>query len=98
MACVKAGGDRQELHEAIRTHSMLAAQRIKEEAADNDLMQRIAADPLFAPVHDRLGSLVTPADFVGRAPAQVEEFIADFVDPELAMLPDIDAGSEDVNL
>jgi adenylosuccinate lyase len=84
MQAVKAGGDRQILHEAIREHSMAAGRRVKEEGADNDLLQRIAADQQFASIHDKLGSLLDPALFVGRAPQQVEEFIADSVDPILS--------------
>ncbi len=83
MACVKAGGDRQELHEAIRQHSMEAGRRVKEEGADNDLLERIAADSTFAAVKDRLGDLVDPVDFIGRAPQQVEEFLAQSVQPIL---------------
>lgn len=84
MQCVKAGGDRQVLHEAIREHSMAAGRRVKEEGADNDLLSRIAADPLFDAVHDKLDTLLDPALFVGRAPEQVVEFVADLIDPLLA--------------
>ena len=84
MDCVKAGGDRQELHEAIREHSMAAGRRVKEEGASNDLLLRIAADPLFASVHDKLELLVDPMQFVGRSPQQVDEFIAECIDPILA--------------
>ena len=84
MDCVKAGGDRQVLHEAIREHSMAAGRRVKEDGASNDLLQRIAADPLFASVHGKLDSLVDPAQFVGRAPQQVDEFMVECVDPILS--------------
>lgn len=83
MQCVKAGGDRQVLHEAIREHSMAAGRRVKEEGADNDLLSRIAADPLFAAVHDRLAALLNPMLFIGRAPEQVTEFMEECVDPIL---------------
>ena len=83
MQGVKAGGDRQVLHEAIREHSMNAGRRVKEEGAKNDLLERIAADPLFAALHGSLGSLVDPAAFIGRSPEQVEEFIAEHIDPLL---------------
>ncbi|RLN94650.1 hypothetical protein BBJ28_00009288 [Nothophytophthora sp. Chile5] len=83
MACVKAGGDRQELHEAIRTHSMEAGKRVKVEGAANDLLERIAADPLFKPVHDHMDSLLDPSLFIGRCPQQVEEFIAEEIAPIL---------------
>jgi adenylosuccinate lyase len=84
MAAVKSGGDRQELHEAIRRHSMAAAKRVKEEGADNDLLARLAADPLFASVAGRFEQFVDSNAFVGRAPQQVEEFLAAEVDPLVA--------------
>ena len=91
MACVKAGGDRQELHEAVRTHAMAAVRRVKEEGAENDLLSRLADDPLFAAVRDDLPSLLDPAKFVGRAPQQVAAFLAEDVDPVLTRL---DRGGE----
>jgi adenylosuccinate lyase len=81
MECVKKGGDRQELHEAIRTHSMAAGAVVKGEGKPNDLMERIANDPLFKAVHDDLERLIDPILFVGRAPEQVDEFISEEVDP-----------------
>jgi len=87
MDCVKAGGDRQALHEAIREHSMAAGRRVKEEGATNDLLTRIAADPLFAAVHDRLDSLVDASLFTGRAPQQVDEFLVECVEPILGENP-----------
>lgn len=88
MQCVKAGGDRQVLHEAIREHSMAAGRRVKEEGAANDLLDRIAADPLFAAVHGKLQDLLDPALFIGRAPQQVDEFLAECVDPILTVYKD----------
>jgi len=76
MAGVKAGGDRQDLHEAIRQHALAAAQQVKEEGRPNDLIERIRNDPRFAAIHGRLDSLLDPAAFVGRAPQQVDEFVA----------------------
>ena len=84
MQCVKSGGDRQILHEAIREHSMAAGRRVKEEGASNDLLERIAKDPLFLAVHNRLDSLLDPNLFVGRAPEQVDEFLHDCIAPILA--------------
>jgi len=84
MECVKAGGDRQELHEAIRVHSMAAGAVVKGEGKPNDLMERIASDPLFASVHSKLDSMIDPILFVGRAPEQVDEFIQEEVDPILS--------------
>lgn len=83
MECVKAGGDRQELHEAIRVHSMAAGAVVKGEGKPNDLMERIAKDPLFAAVHAKLDTLIEPQLFVGRAPEQVDEFIAEEISPIL---------------
>ena len=83
MACVKAGGDRQTLHECIREHSMAAGMRVKGEGADNDLLERIKEDPHFAAVHDSLHAIVDPKLYVGRAPEQVTEFIAAEVQPLL---------------
>jgi adenylosuccinate lyase len=83
MECVKAGGDRQELHEAIRVHSMAAGAVVKGEGKPNDLMERVAKDPLFASIHDKLDKLIDPILFVGRAPEQVDEFISNDIDPIL---------------
>eukprot|EP00555_Chaetoceros_dichaeta_P003225 CAMPEP_0198250386 /NCGR_PEP_ID=MMETSP1447-20131203/1598_1 /TAXON_ID=420782 /ORGANISM="Chaetoceros dichaeta, Strain CCMP1751" /LENGTH=499 /DNA_ID=CAMNT_0043935213 /DNA_START=40 /DNA_END=1539 /DNA_ORIENTATION=+ len=81
MECVKAGGDRQELHEAIRVHSMDAGAVVKGEGKPNDLMERIAKDPLFQKVHDKLDEMIDPILFVGRATEQVDEFISDEINP-----------------
>lgn len=83
MQGVKAGGDRQELHEAIRQHSMEAGRRVKEEGARNDLLQRIKSDKLFRTIHDKIDTLVDPMKFIGRAPQQVDEFIKDCIEPVL---------------
>ncbi|MEI8246936.1 MAG: adenylosuccinate lyase [Lentisphaerota bacterium] len=83
MEAVKAGGDRQELHEAIRTHSMEAARKIKEEGKENDLLERLKTDPLFASVAARMDELVNPRAFVGRAPEQCGEFLQNKVYPIL---------------
>lgn len=84
MACVKAGADRQDVHEAIRRHSMEASRRVKEEGAPNGLLDLIRADPTFAPVHAQLDQLMDPARFIGRCPQQVDAFLAADVDPLLA--------------
>jgi adenylosuccinate lyase len=83
MAAVAAGGDRQELHEAIREHSVAAGARVKEEGAENDMLERIAGDPLFASIKDQLVELCDARRFVGRAPQQVDEFLSEHVDPLL---------------
>ena len=81
MQCVKAGGDRQALHESIREHSMAAGMRVKGEGAANDLLERIAGDPAFSAVHGTLEQLLDPSLFIGRAPEQVTEFLEECVDP-----------------
>lgn len=88
MQCTKAGGDRQELHEAIREHSMAAGRRVKEEGAKNDLLDRITEDPLFKAVHGTLDQLMDPILFVGRAPEQTKEFIEEHIDPVLVQFKD----------
>ena len=89
MQGVKAGGDRQVLHEAIREHSMAAGRRVKEEGAKNDLMSRIANDSLFSAVHDKLDTLMDPSRFIGRCPEQVDEFISECINPILDSSKDI---------
>jgi adenylosuccinate lyase len=83
MDAVAAGGDRQALHEAMRRHSLAAGARVKDEGRDNDLLERLAGDPLFASVAARLRALCEPSRYVGRAPQQVDEFLAAEVDPVL---------------
>ena len=83
MDAVKAGGDRQELHERIRTHSMAAGKVVKEEGKENDLLDRIAADSAFNMTKDQLQSLMKPENFVGCAPAQTSEFLEQMVNPVL---------------
>jgi adenylosuccinate lyase len=83
MAAVKTGGDRQELHERIRTHSMEAAKKVKLKGAANDLLERIASDPLFDMSMLDIKRLMDVKKFVGRAPEQTREFIAQVIDPLL---------------
>ena len=86
MAAVAAGGDRQKLHEHIRRHSQAAAAEIKFRGSSNDLLDRLAADPMFAKVD--LKKSLDPAGFVGRAPEQVDEFLSDIVAPIRARYAD----------
>jgi adenylosuccinate lyase len=79
MQGVEAGGDRQALHERIRVHSMAAAREVKELGRNNDLIERLATDPAFAKVD--IGASIDPQQFIGRAPEQVDDFIAQYVDP-----------------
>ncbi|VYT83943.1 adenylosuccinate lyase [Clostridium paraputrificum] len=81
MESVKRGGDRQELHERIREHSMAAAQRVKGEGLDNDLIKRIIADDSFNLSKEEILAIIDPTKFVGRAPSQVVEFIDDYITP-----------------
>eukprot|EP00164_Ancoracysta_twista_P001231 GFYU01001615.1.p1 GENE.GFYU01001615.1~~GFYU01001615.1.p1 ORF type:complete len:481 (+),score=181.39 GFYU01001615.1:141-1583(+) len=97
MACVKAGGDRGDLHEAIREHSMAAGRRVKEEGADNDLLDRIRKDPLFAAVANDLDKIMDARLFVGRAPEQVTEFLEEEVKPMLSKY-DVTAMNVDLNV
>ena len=79
MAAVEKGGDRQDLHERIRRHSVDAANRVKIEGAENDLIDRLKNDPAFNNVE--VDAELAPEKFVGRAPEQVDEFIRDVVEP-----------------
>ena len=79
MAAVAAGGDRQDLHERIRRHSQEAARVVKEEGRPNDLLERLTGDAAFAGVD--LDEVLDPRGLVGRSPEQVDEFIADVVEP-----------------
>ena len=84
MDAVKKGGDRQELHELIREHSIAAGKRVKEEGLDNDLIERIASDPRFGLSRDEIVTNLDPKNYTGRSERQVEEFIRDVVAPMLA--------------
>lgn len=83
MGAVKRGGDRQELHERIREHSMAAGKRMKEEGLENDLIDRIAADPLFGMTRAEIEKELDPKNYTGRSAAQVEEFLAECVRPRI---------------
>ncbi|WP_054199583.1 adenylosuccinate lyase [Clostridium baratii] len=81
MEAVKGGGDRQELHELIREHSMQAAARVKGEGLDNDLIKRIIEDDRIKLSEEEINNIINPSKFIGRAPSQVEEFISEYVKP-----------------
>ena len=83
MDAVKAGGDRQELHEKIRQLSMQAGKTVKEEGKDNNLLELIAADPSFHLSLEDLEASMQPERYVGRAPKQTEEFITEVINPIL---------------
>jgi adenylosuccinate lyase len=83
MGAVKAGGDRQALHERIRAHSMAVIEARRAGQSGEELISRIAADPAFATVRSDLAHLTDPSRYIGRAPDQVEEFFRDEVDPRI---------------
>ncbi len=83
MECVKAGGNRQELHEKIRVLSMQAGKNVKELGKENNLIDLIKEDKTFAAVHAKLDEILNAKNFIGRAPAQVVEFIENEVKPIL---------------
>ena len=89
MAAVKKGGDRQELHERIRQHSMAAGKVVKVEGKPNDLLERIAADPAFGMTIEELRAELVPQNFVGRAPQQVAQFLQNDVQPILDRCRDL---------
>jgi len=96
MAAVAAGGDRQDLHERIRRHSQAAAAMVKQEGAPNDLLDRLAADPAFAGVD--LDAALDPRKFIGRAPEQVDEFLAEVIEPILAGRQAASSGTAEVRV
>ena len=83
MDAVKAGGDRQELHEKIRTLSMEAGKNVKEKGLDNNLLELIAADPAFNLTLEELNRAMEPSRYTGRAKEQVEEFLDEVIRPLL---------------
>lgn len=83
MAAVKAGGDRQQLHERIREASVAAVAQVREEGKPNDLFDRLVADPAFASVKTRAAELLDAKRYVGRAPEQVDLFLGEEVEPAL---------------
>ncbi len=89
MQAVKNGGDRQELHEKIRIHSMAAARVVKEEGKENDLIERIVNDKSFNLDIDDIKAVLKPENFIGRAKEQTEEFLRDYVSPVLEKYKDV---------
>jgi adenylosuccinate lyase len=81
---VQAGGDRQAAHEIIRQHSIAAARALKDGAASNDMLERLAADPAFGIPMDDLRGVIDARRYVGRAPQQVDEFLTEVVEPLLS--------------
>ena len=98
MDAVKRGGNRQELHERIREHSMEAGAVVKKEGKENDLVDRIAADPAFGMTKEEIEALLEPKNFVGRAPEQTEEFLDEVVQPILDANRDILGMTAEINV
>ncbi len=94
IAGVRAGGDRQELHERTRQHALAARDRLDDGAEDNDFLARVAADPAFGLSAEALEKLAAPEKLIGRAPQQVERFLAQRVEPILATIGERDAGRD----
>ena len=88
MQAVEKGGNRQELHERLRQHAIAAGKQVKEEGLPNDMVDRIAADPAFGLTREEIVAGLVPENFVGRAPQQVEEFIANVLKPIFDANPD----------
>lgn len=83
MAIVKHGGDRQDCHEKIRVLSHEAGAVVKEQGGENDLIERVRKDSYFEPIWAELDTLLDPSTFIGRAPEQVDKFLAEWVKPAL---------------
>ena len=98
MDAVKAGGDRQELHERIRELSMEAGRTVKVEGKENNLLELIAADPAFNLSLEDLKKTMDPAKYVGRAPLQVDNFLKNVVDPILEANKEILGVKAEINV
>jgi len=98
MDAAKRGADRQQLHERIRIHSMAASKVVKEEGGENDLLSRIADDPIFGVTLNELQKIVSPEKYVGRAPQQTEEFISEVVAPAIQQYDFMPDEKAEINL
>ena len=98
MDAVRAGGDRQELHERIRKLSMEAGRNVKEKGLDNNLLELIAADPAFNLSLDELKQTMDPAKYVGRAPIQVEVYLRDVIRSLLEQNKDVLGMKAEINV
>ena len=94
MDAVKRGGNRQELHEQIRLHSLEAGRNVKDLGLPNNLIDLIAADPLFGMTKEEITAHLEPSRYIGRCPEQVDEFLRDCVGPVLTRYADLLDGSE----
>lgn len=98
MDAVKRGADRQELHERIRVHSMAASKVVKEQGEENDLLERIAADPIFGVTLQELHQIIDPKKYVGRAPEQTEEFLRETVAKALEKYNTLEVKAAEINV
>ena len=98
MDAVKRGGDRQELHELIRQHSMAAGYAVKMEGKDNDLLDRIANDPHFGVTKQELEHMMKPENFIGCAAMQAESYINEVIDPLLAKYQAVNANENEIKV
>ena len=98
MACVKAGGNRQELHERIRVLSMEAGKNVKVEGGENNLIDLIKKDEMFKPVWDSIDEILDAKNFIGRAPSQTVEFIENEIQPILNKHADLLGAKGDVRI
>ena len=98
MECVKAGGDRQDLHERIRVLSMEAGKNVKVEGGENNLIELIKQDDMFKPVWDHIDEVLDAKNFIGRAPLQTVEFIQTEIDPILEKHADLLGDKGDVRI
>jgi adenylosuccinate lyase len=98
MEAVKKGGDRQELHEKIREHSMEAGRRVKDEGLDNDLLSRIAADDTFGLTLEDIQNLLTPEDYIGRSAEQTRELIEEYIMPIIKKYDDAIGGEVELKV
>ncbi len=98
MQAVKKGGDRQELHERVRVHSMAASKRIKEEGLENNLVDLIAGDPIFGMTKEEILEVLQPENYTGRAAQQTEEFITEVVNPILEANKDLLGVQVEINV
>ncbi len=98
MDCVKRGGDRQALHEAIRVHSVQAGKSVKEEGLENDLIERIANDPLFGVDSEALKDMLEPELYIGCAPMQTRDYISTVVADVLKKYANLKSEEAEINV
>lgn len=98
VAMVKAGGNRQDCHEKIRVLSHEAAHQVKQLGLENDLIERVKSDSYFAPIKDKIDSLLDPTTYTGRAANQVKEFLSLEVEPAIKKYEDVLVGQAQVSV